>query len=219
MPQSHPGYQLRQRNWVGALRGFARWPAPTGERCDLCGTPIDSQHAHLLDPASQRLHCACAACISRSANGAPGACRLIPDEVRSLPDFRISDQEWDALMIPIGLAFFYRGQYSARVTAMYPGPAGAVHSLLDLDAWHSLVEHNPELGALRAEVEALLIYRINNARRYYIVPIDRCYALAGLLRQQWHGVSGGAAVWESIEGFFDQLQSLVGRPGEARRHG
>jgi hypothetical protein len=102
---------------------------------------------------------------------------------------------------------------------MYPGPAGAVHSLLDLDAWHSLVEHNPELGALRAEVEALLIYRINNARRYYIVPIDRCYALAGLLRQQWHGVSGGAAVWESIEGFFDQLQSLVGRPGEARRHG
>jgi hypothetical protein len=89
---------------------------------------------------------------------------------------------------------------------MYPGPAGAVQSLLGLDAWRSLVEHNPELDGLRPQVEALLIYRVNHARRYYIVPIDRCYALAGLLRQQWHGLSGGAAVWESIERFFDNLQ-------------
>jgi len=219
MPQTPHGYQLRQRNWVGALRAFARWPAPGAERCDLCGTPIAALHPHLIDPASQRLHCACAACVQRSADGDPGALRRIPDEVRSLPDFRISDAEWDALMIPIGLAFFYRAQHTARVTAMYPGPAGAVHSLLDLDAWRSLVERNAELGALRPEVEALLIYRLNNARRYYIVPIDRCYALAGLLRQQWHGWSGGAAVWESIEGFFDQLQSLVGQPREARHDG
>jgi hypothetical protein len=190
MPQSHPGYQLRQRNWVGALRGFARWPAPTGERCDLCGTPI----ALAACPPARPCQPAPALRVRglHQALGGRRARRLpaIPDEVRALPDFRISDQEWDALMIPIGLAFFYRAQHSARVTAMYPGPAGAVHSLLDLDAWHSLVEHNPELGALRAEVEALLIYRINNARRYYIVPIDRCYALAGLLRQQWHGAVG-----------------------------
>jgi hypothetical protein len=173
-------------------------------------------HAHLIDVNSQRLHCACAPCIGQSDSAAPTGYRRLPAEVRALPDFRISDAEWDALMIPIGLAFLYKGAAHegepARATAMYPGAAGAVQSLLGLDAWQSLVEHNPQLDQLRPQVEALLIYRVNNARRYYIVPIDRCYALAGLLRQQWHGLSGGAAVWESIERFFDDLQSLAHPP-------
>jgi len=209
MPESHPSSQQRRRNWVGALRGFARTPAIPSERCELCGTTLAALHAHLIDPASGRLICACAGCIRQSEDGSPDGYRRLPEEVRALPDFCISDLEWDALMIPIGLAFLYRAQDAARVTAVYPGPAGAVQSLLGLEAWQSLVEHNPELGALRAQVEALLIYRVNNARRYYIVPIDRCYALAGVLRQQWRGLTGGAAVWESIERFFDDLQALV----------
>jgi hypothetical protein len=212
MPPFHPSPQQRRRDWVGALRDFARAPAPASERCELCGTSLAAVHSHLIDPASQRLYCACAACIQPSDAYAPAGLLRLPDEVRALSDFHISDLEWDALMIPIGLAFFYRTDGAARVTAMYPGPAGTVRSPLDPHAWGALVERNPQLDALRPQVEALLIDRVNNARRYFIVPIDRCYALAGLLRQQWQGLSGGAAVWESIERFFDHLQSLVNHP-------
>jgi hypothetical protein len=65
-------------------------------------------------------------------------------------------------------------------------------------------------------VEALLINRVASARgasapEYYIVPIDACYKLVGLIRLHWHGLSGGSEVWREIESFFSQLRSKAKR--------
>ncbi len=115
----------------------------------------------------------------------------MPEQARVLDDFCISDANWDALMIPIGLAFFHHSSALGRVVAMYPGAAGAVESLLDLQAWQALVDANPVLGELQPDVEALIVRRTGPVRQYFRAPIDHCFALAGLIRTQWHGLSGG----------------------------
>ncbi len=65
---------------------------------------------------------------------------------------------------------------------------------------------NPGLETLRPDVEALLVNRTRGRREYFIVPIDRCYALVGTIRRQWRGLSGGSEVWEAVAGFFDRLR-------------
>jgi hypothetical protein len=54
-------------------------------------------------------------------------------------------------------------------------------------------------------VEALLVNRIRSARRQWAVPLDDCYGLVGLIRTHWRGLTGGKAVWQEIDGFFDEL--------------
>jgi hypothetical protein len=87
---------------------------------------------------------------------------------------------------------------------------GATESALELEAWEELVAANPVLASLEADVEALLVNRARGAREHYVVPVDDCYRLAGLIRMHWKGLSGGKEVWERIEAFFEQLR------GEAR---
>jgi hypothetical protein len=142
----------------------------------------------------------------------------VPQETRMLEGFRLSDAEWDALGIPIGLAFFFYSTPEKRILALYPGPAGPTESLLTLDAWSGIVAHNPVLTELQPDVEALLVNRINGAHEYYAVPIDRCYALVGLIRTHWHGIAGGEEARDAISAFFSDLR---GSPNESgvRRHG
>jgi len=45
------------------------------------------------------------------------------------------------------------------------------------------------------------------AAEYYIVPIDACYRLVGLIRLHWRGLSGGTEVWQAIGRFFSELRS------------
>jgi hypothetical protein len=130
----------------------------------------------------------------------------VPRRVRQLDDFAISDAQWDNLLIPINLAFFFRSAPAERVIVLYPSPAGATESLLDLAAWEQLVQANPILETLELDVEALLVNRVGGARQYYIVPIDACYQLVGLIRTNWRGLSGGSEVWEEIGRFFDRLK-------------
>ena len=80
---------------------------------------------------------------------------------------------------------------------IYPSPAGPTESLLSLDAWSQLAETNQVLAELEPDVEALLVNRTNGAREYYRVSIDRCYALVGLIRTRWRGLSGGTEVWDA----------------------
>jgi len=138
--------------------------------------------------------------------------RRVPRQVRLLANFRITDAEWDSLMIPINLAFFFRNSADSRVSALYPSPAGATESLLPLAAWNNIVQANPVLQELESDVEALLVNRVGQARgnapsEYYIVPIDACYKLVGLIRLNWKGFSGGTEVWQEIGKFFCDLRS------------
>ena len=72
----------------------------------------------------------------------------------------MTDAQWDSLIIPINLAFFLHSSLEARTIAFYPSPAGAVESLLTLEAWNAIVENNPVLGRMQPDIEALLVNSI-----------------------------------------------------------
>lgn len=180
------------------------------ERCDLCSAPIPAEHRHMMDLQSRELMCACRACTilfdDRGAGAAGGGhFRLVPDRRLVLDGFVLDDVQWEELRLPVDLAFFFRSSSAGRVQAFYPGPMGATESLLTLESWQALEEANPVLRTLAPDVEALLVDRARDRRRYWLVPIDECFALVGLIRTHWRGVTGGKDVWEGIAQFFDEL--------------
>jgi Family of unknown function (DUF5947) len=184
------------------------------ERCELCGEPIPPEHRHLLDLRSRELMCACRACKLLFDRGAAGGghFRLVPDRRLRLADFELNDAAWEELRIPVEMAFFFHRSDAGRVVAFYPSPAGPTESLLELSAWDELEHANPVLGELEPDVEALLVNRSRGARDYFLVPIEDCYALVGLIRTRWRGLTGGSEVWEEIKGFF---YGLAARSEEA----
>jgi hypothetical protein len=194
------------------LRQLARHQQRNVEHCELCSAAVRSEHPHLIELPQQRLLCACDACALLFTGRNDGKFKLVPRSARRLVDFQMTDAEWDGLLIPINLAFFVKGSADSRVRAMYPSPAGATESLLPLETWNSIVQANPVLYEMRADVEALLVNRVGHARQasaaeYYLAPIDACYRLVGLIRLHWHGLSGGDAVWHEIGNFFSKLRS------------
>lgn len=193
-------------NWVASLRGFLGARQAAVECCELCSAEIDHKHAHLVEPESRRLLCACTPCALLFADGEAKRYRRVPRDVARLHDFSLSDTQWDAFQIPINMAFFFYSSPEGRVLALYPGPAGATESTLDLGAWDDLAAANPLLKELGEDVEALLVNRVEGAREYYRVPIDRCYELVGLIRSHWHGLSGGEGVREAIQTMFADLR-------------
>jgi Family of unknown function (DUF5947) len=177
------------------------------ERCDLCGEPIPADHRHLLDLSSRELMCACQACRLLFERPAAGGMhyRLVPDRRLELGDFVMDDAAWARLRIPVEMAYFFWSSEAERVQAYYPGPMGATESLLELGAWDDLVSDNPVLGTLEPDVEALLVNRARGARMHFVVPIEDCYRLVGLIRTRWRGLSGGEEVWKAIDEFFKEV--------------
>jgi hypothetical protein len=177
------------------------------ERCELCGEVIPANHRHLLDLQSGELMCACQACkilFDRKEAGV-GHYRLVPDRRLRIEGFRLEDEHWAALEIPVDMAFFFHSTRNERVSAFYPSPAGPTESLLRLDAWQDIERANPVLLSLEPDVEALLVNRARGARQHFIVPIEDPYRLVALIRSRWRGLTGGQEVWEGIEGFFAEL--------------
>ena len=210
------------------LAALAR-PAPAPprveevERCELCAEPIAAEHRHLLELDRRRLLCACRACSilfdRREAGG--GRYRLVPDRSRIVADLDLDDASWSSFGIPVEMAFFFEDSAAGRVVAFYPSPAGATESLLGLGAWDDLCARNPVLAGLEPDVEALLVDRTGGEREHWLVPVDRCYALVGLIRTSWRGLSGGDELWRELDGFFAGLRrqaDIVTRDGrkEAR---
>jgi hypothetical protein len=205
-PAGHPAPVGPAEDAVAVARAAA---AHAPERCELCAAPILSGHRHLVDVAARTLRCACRACallFDRPA-GVGVQYRLVPDRRWHLPGFVLSDVDWDALRIPVDTAFFFEDSAVARMVAFYPSPAGAVESTLDLSVWAGLAAANPVLGRLTADVEALLVHRTPAGRDHWLVPIDDCYALVGLIRTHWTGLAGGPAVWREIAEFFTGLRA------------
>jgi Family of unknown function (DUF5947) len=62
------------------------------------------------------------------------------------------------------------------------------------------------LEGMERDVEALLVNRVRGAREHFLVPIDECYSLVGLIRMHWRGLSGGRGVWNEIDKFFEDLR-------------
>ena len=202
---------------IGALRRFTQGRKPASaplEHCELCSEVISPNHRHLLDPSTRALICACQACsLLFSEDGAGGGkyC-LVPRRYEVLPDFHMTDEQWDGLMIPVNMVYIFRSATEKRALAFYPSPAGATESLLSLESWETLVNDNPLINDMQPDVEALLINRVRGAREYYIVPIDGCYQLVGLIRTSWRGLSGGEEVWNAIAEFFADIRAKARPP-------
>jgi hypothetical protein len=183
-------------------------PVPdAGEQCDMCAAPVALGHRHLVDLDDRRLLCACRACalLFESSQAGGGHLRLLPTRRRRLDTFVLDDAGWDRLRIPVDMAFFFRNTRAERVSAFYPSPAGPTESLLELEAWTELEADNPVLTELESDVEALLVSRARGMNEHWLVPIDDCYELVGIIRSRWRGFGGGEEVWSEIDGFFDDL--------------
>jgi Family of unknown function (DUF5947) len=187
------------------LRQFVKPKAPI-ERCELCGAALAPEHQHMIELAKRRLVCSCQACSVLFNGQQTARYRLVPQSVRFLPEFRMTEAQWEDLHVPINLAFFFHDSVANRIIAMYPSPAGAIESLLRLEAWRELERENPFLRNLEADVEALLVYRVGAVHACYLAPIDECYKLVGLIRAHWQGLSGGTEVWREIGRFFTELK-------------
>jgi len=192
-----------------SLTKLLREPAaPAQPQCELCALPVEDVHSHVVDTKDRRLLCTCYACglLFGSPGAVAGRFKLVPKRYAAISSPLFSDAQWDALGIPINLAFFFENGQTKRVVAFYPGPAGATESQLPLDAWQQLREREPIIASMQPDVEAALVYRPRGAgARAYVVPIDACYELAGLVRTKWDGISGGDDVHEAIDAFFAQI--------------
>ena len=183
-------------------------PAParhvTEEACELCGLGISEEHKHLIHLDERRIVCTCATCWSIRSGDAEF--RPVGNRRLWLDELRISDEQWAAFGIPIGLAFFMLSSVTGGVIALYPSPAGATESELDLRAWASLCEANPELE-LEPDTEALIVNRLGDEPQQMIAPIDAAYGLVGVVKASWEGITGGAGVPAAVSGYLEELRA------------
>ncbi|MGH3624681.1 MAG: DUF5947 family protein, partial [Sciscionella sp.] len=68
----------------------------------------------------------------------------------------------------------------------------------------------------KADVEALLVNRDGDSFECFLVPIDVCYTLVGIVKLRWRGFDGGTEAWEKIEAFFADLRERSERVGAKR---
>ena len=207
------------------------------EKCEFCATPVAAEHGHVADLETSTLMCACRACYLLFTHSGAGQTwqqdpqpeheqgkrigraryRSIPDRYRSDPGHPLTLAEWDALEIPVGLAFFLRSSAGGDTTAFYPSPAGATECRLDLDAWGRIAAGHPLLAAAEPDVEAILISRGERDQpgvETFLVPIDACYELAGRMRLEWRGFDGGAEARQSITAFLERVRERSRDLGE-----
>jgi len=182
--------------------------APSGERCDYCAVPLAPEHGHLVDLKARRILCSCRPCylVFEPEGAAQGRYKTVPTRYERVSGFAVDDAQWDAFQIPIALAFFFFNSIEGKLSAFYPGPAGATESQLPLETWDTIAAQYPVLATLQADVEAILIHRRTGApARCAIVPIDAAYELVGVMRTNWRGFDGGQDVWNRIDAFFAKV--------------
>lgn len=248
------GQRMATGRAVRALRSTLRGPeqelgangadgasgAPV-ERCEMCAQPIPDQHSHVVNLDSRELLCTCRPCsfLFVSEGAAGGRYQAVPERFLSFDDFTLDQARWDALRLPVGMAFFFRNSRLDRTTAFYPSPAGATESELTLEAWDDVLADNPGLRDAAPDVEALLIVssgaevlgapgsaggpgtptstdagEAGSGFECFLVPIDACYELVGHLRRSWRGFDGGQEARDRLERFFTDLRNRC-RPAPA----
>jgi hypothetical protein len=185
-------------------RGTVVSAAEDAERCDLCAAVVGERHRHVLDDERGELLCACRACTVLFDRDAAGGrrYRLIPETRRRLPE--VSPAE---LGVPVGLAFFVRGA-DGTVTAHYPSPAGPTRCEVEPEVWRAAIRRCPDLDRIAPDTQALLVNTARGRSEHWLVPIDDCYRLVGVIRQEWRGLSGGSRVWPAVDRFFEELTAV-----------
>jgi hypothetical protein len=175
-----------------------------GAQCELCPSSVGENHRHLLHLDERRIVCVCETCWSLRS----GDPEFRPPGARTvwLDGFTMPDHVWASFQIPIGLAFMLRSTVSGGIVALYPSPAGATESELDLAAWDDLCAANPALERLEPDAEARIVNRLASPAQYAIAPVDEAYRLVGVVKARWSGISGGAELEQAVAEFFAGLR-------------
>lgn len=204
---------------LGVLRRLTvdRQPAvPAGERCEMCAESIAAEHQHVVNIEGRQMLCVCRGCyLLFTDQKATLRYRAVPDRYLRFPAFALSHGEWDALEIPVGLAFFFENSALGRTVAFYPGPMGATESELPLDQWRTVLDRHPEIDVAVPDVEALMIRvpeRGTAGAACLLLPIDACYEFVGRMRLLWRGFDGGQDVHRYLDEFFAAVSARA-RPG------
>jgi hypothetical protein len=194
---------------LARIRANRGAPQPAGERCEMCSEPIADEHQHVVNLEGRQLMCVCRGCyLLFTDTQAELRFRAIPDRYLAFPDFALDRRAWEALQIPVGLAFFFHNSTLGRTVAFYPGPAGATESELDLQAWNDIRTADPRVDTVATDTEAVLVRVPDDetaSPHAYLVPIDACYEFVGRLRMMWRGFDGGQDVRRYIDEFFAEL--------------
>jgi Family of unknown function (DUF5947) len=203
---------------LAALARFVNRPASAAraESCEMCASEIGADHSHIVNIESRSLMCACRACylLFIQQGAAQGKYKAVPDRYLMLKAFELTPQGWEDFQVPVGMAFFFFNSALKRMTGFYPSPAGATESMLGLEAWQNLAAANPILATIEHDVEALLInHRRGGDFECFVVPIDACYELTGIVRRRWKGFDGGEEARRDIDAFFDSLRAKC-RPAD-----
>ena len=190
------------------------------ERCELCGAPIAARAPPPARPRATASCCARAAparCCSTAPRRRGGHYRLVPDR-------RLRARRLRARRRRVGGAA-PAGRHGVLLPQQRRGRARAWPSTRARWGRPSRCSSSRRgrssrrptrcCATLEPDVEALLVNRARGARRHWLVPIDECYALVGLIRTHWRGLTGGAEVWEEIGRFFEELDR---RSRPASRH-
>jgi hypothetical protein len=174
----------------------------------MCAEPIPPEHGHVADLDTRGIMCTCRGCFLLFTNTGAGGNRFraIPDRYRYDPDFALSQGAWDAIGIPVRMAFFFTNSVLGSTVAFYPSPAGATECLLSLEQWQQVITDNPDFADVAPDVEALLVNRSDTGFECFLLPIDACYRLVGLVKMHWKGFDGGTEAWAAIDAFFDELR-------------
>ncbi|MER5197658.1 DUF5947 family protein [Streptomyces sp. NPDC002755] len=199
------------------LRRFLTERSARPERCELCALPVEADHRHLVDTEKRALVCACTACalLMQQPGAAAGRFRTVPARYLTDPRHRLDESAWDALQIPVGVAFLFRNAALDRLVALYPSPAGATESELEPATWTAALGDSPLARLLEPDVEALLLRRTDGRFECHLVPIDICYELVGRMRLLWQGFDGGAEARAALDAFFADV-SRRARPVDER---
>ena len=121
---------------------------PSAASCAGSRSPPSTRICSSRRPASSSVVASRAPSSSAAAKGA--GIERVPRDIWSLPEFHLTDIQWEDLHLPINLVFFVHSTPAQRVLALYPSPAGAVESLLTLEAWQTLVDRQSRAGRARA---------------------------------------------------------------------
>ncbi len=183
---------------------------PTGPLCEMCAAGIGDEHQHVVDVQVRSLMCVCRPCyLLFSPVDADLRYKAVPDRYLEFPDFELAPGRWESLEIPVGLAFFFRNSLLDKYIVFYPGPAGATESELPIDSFETVLDENPGLSQMRADVEALIVSVPTSGQspRCFVVPVDACYELVGRLRTVWRGFDGGQDAARAVDEFFARVEA------------
>ena len=166
----------------------------------------------MVNVEGRQLMCICRGCyLLFTDSHAQLRYRAVPDRYLAFPDFALDRREWEALQIPVGLAFFFRNSAHGPNRRVLSRPGR---------------RHRVRTGPRRLERDhrrrppGRACWPTTSRRCWsgcptdeqappqcFLVPIDACYEFVGRLRMLWRGFDGGQEAHRFIDEFFAQVEA------------